>query len=167
MTFELDLNGSRHRVVIPGHKAEGLSRILLDGEEHTADLRLIQPNVLSLLLSGISFRIIFDTRNDGDAVVVDAERSTYRVIDPRELRSRSRAEGAEAGVRSVIAPMPGRIIRLLVQPGETVTAQQGLLVMEAMKMQNELKSPKSGTVRRITVEAGATVQAGQALIAIE
>jgi len=77
------------------------------------------------------------------------------------------AGGHDAGRAQVAAPMPGKVVRVLVERGQAVEAGAGLVVVEAMKMQNELKSPKSGTVVELRVEAGATVNAGELLAVIE
>jgi biotin carboxyl carrier protein len=89
------------------------------------------------------------------------------LIDPKRLRG-ARGEGAEAGGRAqVVASMPGKVVRVLVAEGAPVEAGDGLVVVEAMKMQNELKSPKSGTVVEVRAEAGATVNAGDVLVVVE
>ena len=86
--------------------------------------------------------------------------------DPREWR-RNRGGAAEAeGRQQVSAPMPGKIVRVLVEAGDSVNARQGLFVVEAMKMQNEIRSPKSGKVERLLVTEGQTVNAGEALAVI-
>jgi biotin carboxyl carrier protein len=88
------------------------------------------------------------------------------IRDPREWR-RNRSGVAEAeGRQQVLAPMPGKIVRVLVGAGDAVEAKQGLLVVEAMKMQNEIRSPKSGTVERLLVNEGQTVNAGEVLAII-
>lgn len=163
----MEVDGRLHQVELV-RDAEGNGwRVTINGQERSADVQWMQPNVLSLLIAGKSYRILYDPRSEGSAVVMGARRISYAIVDPRSLRSRSQAGASQTGVRSVTAPMPGRIVRILVQQGESVAAQQGLLVMEAMKMQNELKSPSSGMVTRISVEPGATVQPGQVLLVIE
>lgn len=88
------------------------------------------------------------------------------VIDPRSWRGR-RHGGAEAeGRQQITAPMPGKVVRLLVKAGDTVEAGQGLLVVEAMKMQNEIRSPKRGEVERVLVVEGQAVNAGEVLCAV-
>ncbi|MHB8303689.1 MAG: acyl-CoA carboxylase biotin carboxyl carrier protein subunit [Acidobacteriaceae bacterium] len=165
--LEIEANGQTHRIDLKQDLRGNGWLAILDGEEYAADLQTVQANVLSLLIAGKSYRVLFDPRMDGNAVVLDAARIRYEVSDPRSLRARSRIDASHAGARPVKAPMPGRIVRILVEVGDSVEAQQGLLVMEAMKMQNELKSPKSGKVAQIVVQAGATVQPGQVLVVIE
>ncbi len=91
---------------------------------------------------------------------------SVEIFDPRELRSRASA-GASEGRQSIAAPMPGKVVRLLVAAGDAVEAGQGLIVVEAMKMQNEMKSPKAGTVVEVKTKDGATVAAGEILVVIE
>ena len=92
---------------------------------------------------------------------------------PVERRSRRRATAAGAaadtttGPVSIAAPMPGRVVKVLVSPGETVAARQGLIVIEAMKMENELRAPRAGTVTAVKVAPGAPVEAGAVVIVIE
>jgi biotin carboxyl carrier protein len=100
------------------------------------------------------------------ALHLGAKRIPYRVDDPRSLRSRRR-HGQSDGPVTLRASMPGRIVRLLVAKGDTVAAHQGILVIEAMKMQNEIKSPKEGRVADLRVAPGDTVAAGDTLATIE
>jgi biotin carboxyl carrier protein len=83
------------------------------------------------------------------------------------LARRARAAGADEGPRAVRAPMPGRVVRVLVAPGDDVEEQQGVVVIEAMKMQNELKAPKAGRISRVAVRIGDAVAAGALLALVE
>lgn len=88
------------------------------------------------------------------------------ILDLREWK-KNRGRAAEAqGRQQVVAPMPGKIIRILVKTGDEVPAGQGLLVVEAMKMQNEIRAPKSGIVERLSVIEGQTVNAGQVVAVV-
>ncbi len=165
MNYPIELNGSKHRLSIEP-AADGY-RFQLDGQPYPADAHLLQPNVLSVLIEGKSYRILFDPRPDGSAVVLEEHRLPYRVDDPRSLGSRRNVDANDTGARPITASMPGRIVRILVQVDDAIEAQQSLIVVEAMKMQNELKAPRAGTVTRIAVAVGATVQAGQLLLVIE
>jgi len=89
------------------------------------------------------------------------------LTDPKHLRGAGAAHGHEAGRAQVVAPMPGKVVRVLVERGQQVEAGQGVVVVEAMKMQNEMKSPKTGTVAELRAEPGATVNAGDVLAVIE
>jgi biotin carboxyl carrier protein len=119
-----------------------------------------------------SYEIALDDRGPGDLVVyVEGQPTAVTPIDPRARarhgRARAGSDGEYDGPGHVKAPMPGRIVKLLVAPGDAVTAQQGVIVVEAMKMENELRAPKAGTVTAIHVAEGATVDANATLITID
>ncbi|HWF66876.1 MAG TPA: acetyl-CoA carboxylase biotin carboxyl carrier protein subunit [Acidobacteriaceae bacterium] len=166
MNFDIELAGQKHHISIQ-KEAEGY-RFQLDGKPCSADVQLLQPNLLSLLIEGRSYRILFDPRPGGEsAVVIDERRIPYQLNDPRSLRSRGNLGASDTGARPIAASMPGRIVRILVKVGDSVEARQGLMVVEAMKMQNELEAPRAGKVTRIATEVGATVQTGNILMVIE
>lgn len=124
------------------------------------------PGVASVLLDGRSYVARVHSGRQGMTVEVDGHAFAVDVRDPREWLEGGDAGGA-AGRQEIVAPMPGRVIRILVQPGEEVTPGQGILVVEAMKMQNEMQAAHSGKVTSIRVEPGASVTAGDVLAVIE
>ncbi len=127
----------------------------------------VEPGVYSVLNDGHSFDIRVHAKpKSGWSVEVAGRAITVEVRDPRQRSKHSGAAGT-AGRQSILAPMPGKIVRVLVQAGDIVEAGQGLIVVEAMKMQNEMKSPKAGTVSNVLAAAGATVAAGDTLLIIE
>ncbi|MGC1869569.1 MAG: biotin/lipoyl-containing protein [Acidobacteriaceae bacterium] len=166
MTYDVELRGHKHTLSVE-HGPGSAERFLLDGKPCAADARFLSPRVLSLLIDGRSYRVVFDPRPGAEAVVVGEHRMTFAISDPRSLRSKKRTSGSESGALSITAPMPGLIVKLLVGVGDVVKTDQPLVVMEAMKMQNELKASRPGAVTRIAVKAGAIVQAGQLLLVIE
>ena len=91
---------------------------------------------------------------------------TAEVVDPRAWRGRTHGAVALEGRQHVVAPMPGKVVRVLVHEGDTVESGQGILVVEAMKMQNEIRSPKAGTVERLNVKEGQPVNAGEVLCVV-
>jgi biotin carboxyl carrier protein len=97
------------------------------------------------------------------SVKVDGASIPVGLRDPRRSR---RAHAAADGPVRVVAPMPGKIVRLLVAPGEAVAVRQGLVVVEAMKMENELRAPRAGTVSEVAVQEGAVVELGAVLVTI-
>ena len=119
--------------------------------------------VWSVLMGGKSYSAALLANGE-----VSVNGRVFRVdtIDPRSMRGRRGTAGGE-GRQTIIAPMPGRVIRVLVEAGQEVEAGQGLIVVEAMKMQNEMKSPKAGRVVEVKTAAGATVAAGEILAVIE
>jgi len=117
---------------------------------------------------------VFDCRVDGRLesgatvdVIVGAHRHAITLIDPKRLRGASGAGGQGEGAARMIAPMPGKVVRVLVEAGQEVAAGDGIVVVEAMKMQNEMKSPKQGKVAALSVAVGATVNGGDLLAVIE
>lgn len=102
---------------------------------------------------------------DSFRVEIGGHLLTTRIIDRR--RRRATGEQGIEGRQNLIAPMPGKVVRVLLSPGEEVALGQGVVVVEAMKMQNEIKSPKSGRVTEVRVVEGATVNANQVLAVVE
>ena len=163
MTVWLELEGKKVRVELPSGMAGGATDCTVDGRTVRVDVRMLEPGVMSLLVEGCQYRCILD----GDGVVIGGHRYGFEVDDPRSLQGR-RGSGAGAdGPRPVKAPMPGRVVRVLVQAGDEVAEGQGVVVIEAMKMQNELKSPKPGRVARLGVAVGDIVGAGDVLVVVE
>jgi biotin carboxyl carrier protein len=99
-------------------------------------------------------------------VMVNGRTLTVEVQDPRKLRGRG-SSASGSGRQTIAAPMPGRVIRILVEAGQDVEAGDGLIVVEAMKMQNEMKSPKAGKILEVKTATGAAVSAGDVLLVIE
>jgi biotin carboxyl carrier protein len=167
MNYDIELRGHKHTLSVDQGLDGNKRKFVLDGKPCAAEARFLSPRVLSLLIDGRSYRVVFDPRPGAEAVVVGEHRMTYTIEDPRSLRSRQRISTIESGAQSILAPMPGLIVKLLVSVGDTVKAGQPLIVMEAMKMQNELNAPKAGRVSRVSVDAGAIVSAGKQLLVIK
>jgi len=136
------------------------------GDERAANVELPEPGVYSILTGGRMYEARVEETPDGLVVVVDGHRFEIDVQDPRRWRSKTAGLGSE-GIAAVRAPMPGKVVRVLVTPGDAVEAGQGLVVVEAMKMQNEMKAPRAGRVLKISAQAGAAVAAGDVLATIE
>jgi biotin carboxyl carrier protein len=139
----------------------------LDGREFPVDVVSPQPGLLSLLIEGRSYEIKQEIGATENNVVVGHERFNAVVRDPRSLRGRRGADTGGHGARKITAPMPGKVVRILAPAGAEVEAGQAVLVIEAMKMQNELKSPKKGKVSKLNVREGDAVETGQPLAEVE
>jgi biotin carboxyl carrier protein len=138
--------------------------ISLDGEPVDIDAVEIAPNIFSILLNGKSHEVRITPTPTGALTLQTGHREfTAEVLDPRAWRGRRHGALEAQGRQQILAPMPGKIVRVLVQAGEKVQVGQGLIVVEAMKMQNEIRSPKSGTVERLLVKEGQPVNAGEVL----
>jgi biotin carboxyl carrier protein len=120
-----------------------------------------EPGRFHVLLDGRSY----DARVDGRIVTVNGHAFDIAVTDPRRWR-RNSAHGGGEGAQEIASPMPGKVVRILVAPGDEVTAGQGLVVVEAMKMQNEMKAPRAGRVLSVSTQEGSTVAAGDLLATI-
>jgi biotin carboxyl carrier protein len=168
VTVWIEIRGRVRKVELPSvvGAVPGEMTCAVDGRVMRIDARILASGVISLLLEGgRQVRCVLDVSPEGEAVIVDGRRVEFAVSDPRSLRA---SRGARAhGPRAVKAPMPGRVVRVLVAVGDEVAAQQGLVVIEAMKMQNELKSPKAGRVARLGAAEGETVQPGEVLVVVE
>ena len=144
-------------------------KVTVDGSElaltdEPVSVELVEPGVYSVLVGLRSFDVRADSAH-GEAWIA-GRRLEVLVEDPREL-SASASSGQAAGKRDLIAPMPGKVIRLLAAEGDEVLAGQGLVVVEAMKMQNEIPAPKAGRVNALRVTPGDSVAAGQVLATVE
>ena len=136
-----------------------------DDPERSAQVEVPEPGVYSVLMDGRSYEARVEERPGGLVVVIDGYRFEIEVRDPRRWSRKSGGAGAE-GAQSIAAPMPGKVVRVLVAPGDAVEAGQGLVVVEAMKMQNEMKASRAGRVMSVAVKEGATVAAGEVLATI-
>jgi biotin carboxyl carrier protein len=166
MKFEVRICGNI-RIVELDRNAD-YWRITLDGHLLGADAVEIAPHTFSILLRGQSHEIRVTPSPDGTLTLqTGLEEFTAEVVDPRAWSGRRHSVLEAEGRQQVVAPMPGKVVRLLVRAGDAVEAGQGLLVVEAMKMQNEIRSPKSGTVERLLVQEGQAVNAGEILAWVE
>jgi biotin carboxyl carrier protein len=143
-------------------------KISLDGNTLDANAVEVAPNIFSVLLSGDSHQIRIAPRPDG-TLTLHTGLAEYHaeVSDPRSWRGRRQGAVEAEGRQQITAPMPGKVVRLLVKQGDSVEAGQGLLVIEAMKMQNEIRSPKSGKIEKLFAQEGQPVNAGEVLLWVE
>jgi biotin carboxyl carrier protein len=122
----------------------------------------VEPGVYSILIDGVSHEV----RVEAGYVSVGSRRFEYEVEDPRRWKRSGDAAGGH-GHAAILAPMPGKIVRILVAAGDDVEAGQGIIVVEAMKMQNEMKAPRAGRVAAIQVKENDSVVAGTVLAVID
>jgi biotin carboxyl carrier protein len=166
MFFEVSVNGRPYTVQLT--RAEGTLWTCRIGErEFTVDAIESGRGTLSVIIDGRSFAITLDAGGQSEKLVLGGESYAVEVRDPRALRDRAARAGRGEGTRNVTSPMPGKIVRVLAPAGTRVEAGAGVLVIEAMKMQNEIKSPKAGVVQSITVAEGAAVNAGDVVAVVE
>src|ERR1041385_1631538 len=148
MTYDVIIDGRPHRVEIERDR-DGM-QAKVDGKAMAVDAVIAERDVMSLLIEGRSYDIKRETTAASEHMVVRGITFTSEVRDPRSLRSRQAAAAAnDSGPRKLVSPMPGKVVRILAPAGTEVEAGQGVVVVEAMKMQNEIKSPKAGVVQKI------------------
>ncbi len=170
MTYEVEVNGRSRRVEV--ERASGGYVVTVDGRRHVVDVTPINGALSLILGDGRSFEVSVAEQPQSSGQVnvhVNGRVVTATVGTSRAAWGHRGQEGSAtgAGPQRVSAPMPGKVVKLLVKPGDKVVSRQGVVVVEAMKMENELRSPKDGIVADIKVAEGALVEAGAVLVVIE
>lgn len=165
MKYTVNIGGSQQAVEIR-RAATGSYVCALDGQPIEADIVAVAPGVYSVLWQGESFEVRVERAPGGYRVNARGQEFQVSVRDPRRLARRSGAAPDAEGRQNITAPMPGKVVKVLVREKAAVEAGQGLVVVEAMKMQNEIRSPKKGLVERIYVSEGASVGAGETLLVV-
>ena len=163
VTVWLEIGGKKLKVELSREGPAGALECVVDGRPMEVDAWMLQAGMMSLVVEGRQYRCVLD----GDGVWIGRRRVEFVVDDPRSLQGRRRVGAGAEGPRAVKAPMPGRVVRVLVEAGAEVAEGQGVVVIEAMKMQNELKAPKGGRVVRVAVAVGDTVGSGDVLAVVE
>ncbi len=145
MTYEVTIDGKNYRLEL--NRVEERWSCRLDGRQVEVDAVLARPDVLSLRIGDKAYEIKCERVGSDLHLWVGSRRFAAEIRDPRSLRNRSRTAD-DHGPKKLTAPMPGKVVRVLVQEGEQVDAGAGVIVVEAMKMQNEIKSPKNGKIQK-------------------
>jgi biotin carboxyl carrier protein len=165
MKFVVTIGGSSQTVEVSGEAPR--YRLTIGSEVWDVDGRLTAQGIYSLLVGGVSY--VADVRDAGGACVVNIgdERYVLRVEEEARfiIRTRGRA-GAGSGPQTLVAPLPGRIVHVAIKPGDRVELGDTLLVIEAMKMENEYKAESAGTVTEVRVAPGQAVNGGDVLVVI-
>ncbi|MBX7170064.1 MAG: biotin/lipoyl-binding protein [Pyrinomonadaceae bacterium] len=162
MKLIAELNNEKHEVEFNLDGEKIFAKI--DGREYELESSDVEPNVF-LFKNDNQIHQIYAAPNG--IVNVGNNQFDVKIFDPKKLRGSKGSEANADGIAEIKTAMPGKIVRIMVEEGTEVTHGQGVIVVEAMKMQNEMKSPKDGIVKTIKVEEGATVNAGDILVIIE
>ncbi len=171
MFFEIEAGGRVHKVAVDAAGATpGCCTITIDGDPISVDIRPTAEGYS--LLETLTGRVIEAAVTDGPRGRTAGELTVHLpsvsvAVSIDANRRRGRTAVHPDGEQRIMAPMPGRVLRVLVAVGDTVELRQPVVVVEAMKMENELRAPKAGTVREVAIEAGASVEAGRLLVVIE
>lgn len=163
--YDVIVDGKPHRLEL--ERGESGWQCRFDGKPVNVDAVLTRRDVLSLLVDSRAYEIKREQTATDLHMWVGSTRIPVELHDPRSLRARKGSAQDEKGPRKIVAPMPGRVVRVLVSEQTEVEAGQGVIVVEAMKMQNEIKSPKKGVVKKITAAPGAAVNSGEVLAIVE
>lgn len=170
MKFEIELGtaGGKKKHLVEINRHGSTCQISIDGEPLDAHAVQLSPNTVSVLLRGQSFEINL-SRSGGGNIKLQCGHHEFsaEVMDPRAWQGRKHGALEVEGRAEILAPMPGKVVRVLVGAGDAVEAGQGLFVVEAMKMQNEIRSPKTGKVARLLAKEGQNVNAAEVLAWID
>lgn len=167
MKYDIQIEGSKRTVEVE-QNGNSSFHAQLDGQAAGVDAIETAADIYSILLDGQAFEARVSDDGSDDGLLVRCAGADFRVQvrDPRSWRGRSHSTLEAAGPQRVLAPMPGKVVRVLVAAGDEVEAGRGLVVVEAMKMQNEIRAPKSGRIERVLVAEGQAVRTQEALVII-
>jgi biotin carboxyl carrier protein len=160
MTAKVLINGKPVTVTLA--RTAGIWRFGVDGLSAEALVAQPENGVYHVLLDGRSYQVFVS----GDRMDINGQELHVVLDDPRDAPAKG-LDGSVQGRQAIAAPMPGKIVRVLVAEGDEVLRDQGIVVIEAMKMQNEMKSPKAGKVVSLEAKDGTTVAAGDVLAVVE
>ncbi|NDJ33882.1 MAG: biotin/lipoyl-binding protein [Chloroflexi bacterium] len=166
MRYEVEVEGHDHifEIVINEDRV-----ILVDGEEVAIDFTDLQaPGLYSLLVDGESFDAMIEHQDAQWNVLLRGHLYEVHITDERTRRLHARAKmlADDSGEAKITAPMPGRVVAVPVEPGQAIAKGDNVIILESMKMENELKSPRDGTVERVNVKAGDNVEQHAVLVVI-
>jgi len=165
MVYDVSIDGKRYRLELERKETRWLCR--LNGREVEMDAVLARRDVLSVLIAGKAYEIKREHTATDMHLWVGSVRYLAELHDPRSLRGRRGATADEKGPKKLLAPMPGKVVRVLIREEQPVEAGQSILVVEAMKMQNEMKAPRAGRVAEIRAKENDSVIAGAVLAVID
>lgn len=179
MRYDVEVNGRRRQVNV--HRTDGQYVVQVDGRSWAVDVSRVNDQMLSLLVRGAadaapaagdraggqSHEVTFAADPGTGTTTVNAVGTPMSVVlNGRRRGATGDAAGGKTGPQRLLAPMPGKVVKVLVKPGDAVQARQPLVVIEAMKMENELRAGRAGRVAEIAVRDGQSVEAGVLLAVI-
>lgn len=146
---------------------ESSAVLSLDGKDYVLDIANVGGRDYSLLYQGRSFAIGLVSQGEKLQASWQGETAILKLIDEKKMRRKGGSGSAAAESGNVVSPMPGRVVKVHVTPGQKVATGDGIAVVEAMKMENEFKSPKDGVVKDVRVKVGDSVEGGAVLVVVE
>lgn len=163
----LEVTFNEHRIPVEVNMSGGRRRILLDGREVPCDWVRLPDGRYSIILEGRVYDLSVEIKGDLCAVFSREGKYSLKLVDRRRAITGTGVGEGRAGLQRVCADMPGKVVRVLVRVGDRVAYDQGLVVLEAMKMQNEIRAPKSGVVKEVGAIEGKAVNSGELLVSLE
>ena len=166
MRFAATLDGETYLIEVT--RTQGLFSVRIGEETWNVDARLQPQGICSLLIGGVSY--VADVKEEDRWFLIELAGETYRIQVEEETRHVIRTRGGvetRGGAQTLAAPMPGKVVRIEVEAGQNVEPGDGLIVIEAMKMENEFRATAAGTVKEVRVQVGQAVNAGDVLIVVE
>jgi biotin carboxyl carrier protein len=165
MKLEAQIDDTTHQLDVRVDGGKVLAKV--DNREYELEANEVEPGVYLVKNNGRVYEISVSETGGTQEVIVRNSKFAVTIIDPKRLRG-SRADHAHSGGQAEIrTAMPGKVVRILASVGQSIEKGSSVVVVEAMKMQNEMKSPIDGVVKEIRVEEGSTVNAGELLVVIE
>ena len=166
MKLVVELDGLVHEVVLRSTGLNGVVWFSIDGGNYSADVVKVKPRVYSVLMGGHSFEIRLETTRGGDFVHINGHRRRVLVRNFHHSIN-YHSEISVHGHREIVSPMPGKLLNIMITVGDKVQSGQNLLIVEAMKMQNEIRAPKDGVIKELPLSLGSSVSAGDVLAVME
>ena|SRR5688572_22805727 len=164
MNVDVLVNGRQWKVAVEPAEQAGHVTVTLKGKSRVVDASWIDADTLSLIDRGVAREIRLHPRGDSGAVGVEFGARLYEAVASAQKKERAISASSATAIK---APMPGRVVRVLVAAGDHVKARQPVIIVEAMKMENELRTPRDGIVTEVLAVPGATVESGAILIVVD
>ncbi|HEY8459114.1 MAG TPA: biotin/lipoyl-containing protein [Blastocatellia bacterium] len=165
MKIELEIDGQMIEAEFTS--SGGVAQLSFGGVTREAQVSEPEPGLFTVIINDRVYRCVLEESPAGVEVIVNGKRIPVAARDKKHLRGHAGSGAGASGQVKLSSPMPGKVVRVLLKAGDEVAANQGVLVVEAMKMQNEVQSPKAGKIAEIKVSEGQTVNAGETLAVIE
>lgn len=165
MVYEVEIDGEAYKVEI-NEERNSIVAIVNEKPYRIGDIN-IEKNTISLFIGKKVFDVYFNIEKDIVHLNFRGKYFTARVSDERRLRREKERKGIVSGKQLICSIMPGKVLKILIDPGKEVHPDEGLIVIEAMKMENEIRSPIKGVVKEIYVKEGQAVETGEKLVLVE
>lgn len=163
-TFETLIHGRSETIEVC--RSDRHTQVFFRGELMDVDIVEISGNSFSIIISGRSYDVVVAEVEGTFQVLINGVHFEIPLLNPKKPRHSASALLDATGPVPVVAAMPGKVVKLLVKAGDLVQEGQGVVVIEAMKMQNELKAPKAGKIEKVNVAENQTINAGESLVVI-